>query len=347
MKPNRNRPLSREDFHNAVLTRDGGLCVACKSPAVDAHHIVERRLWDDGGYFLDNGASLCNPCHEKAETTEISADSLRLLCGIDQPLLPSHLDLCHEYDKWGNIVLPNGQRVIGELFFEEGVQKSLARGGFLETFQTVVKHPRTPHLPWSQSVSDDDTSLLSVSGFEGREVVFTEKMDGENTSMYADRFHARSLDSPHHPSRNMAKALWGRIAHEIPKGWRLCGENVYAVHAIEYKDLSSHFNLFSVWNSSNTCLSWDDTVLWAELLGLETVPVIWRGVWDEKIARSLWDESKGDVSEGHVARLASSFKYSEFRKSTAKFVRKGHVNEGDEHWRNKPVRPNGFSRRGP
>lgn len=36
-------------------------------------------------------------------------------------------------------------------------------------------------------------------------VVITEKMDGENTTLYRDGLHARSLDSRHHPSRNWVK----------------------------------------------------------------------------------------------------------------------------------------------
>jgi hypothetical protein len=35
--------------------------------------------------------------------------------------------------------------------------------------------------------------------------------------------------------------------------------------------------VFSIWNEQNA-LSWDETVEWAELLGLFTVPVLWRGI---------------------------------------------------------------------
>ena len=37
--------------------------MVCKKPAVDAHHLLERRLWPDGGYHLDNGVSLCAEHH--------------------------------------------------------------------------------------------------------------------------------------------------------------------------------------------------------------------------------------------------------------------------------------------
>ena len=30
----------------------------CQAAAIDAHHIIDRKLWADGGYFIDNGAAL-------------------------------------------------------------------------------------------------------------------------------------------------------------------------------------------------------------------------------------------------------------------------------------------------
>lgn len=52
--------LTREDFKKIVFERDKHKCVVCGQPAVDAHHIIDRALWTDGGYYLDNGVSLCN-----------------------------------------------------------------------------------------------------------------------------------------------------------------------------------------------------------------------------------------------------------------------------------------------
>lgn len=120
--------LSRDEYREAVFTRDGYRCVICGVPAVDAHRILERKLWPDGGYFLGNGASVCGDCHLKAESTEISCDELRQRCGIERVLLPPQLhgDADQSYDKWGNPILPNGQRLRGKLFDDEGVQKVLA-----------------------------------------------------------------------------------------------------------------------------------------------------------------------------------------------------------------------------
>ena len=53
--------LSRDDFRELTFQRDGHRCVLCGAPAQDAHHIIERRLFPDGGYYLGNGASVCGP----------------------------------------------------------------------------------------------------------------------------------------------------------------------------------------------------------------------------------------------------------------------------------------------
>ena len=85
--------LSRDEFRDAVFTRDKNRCVICGAPAVDAHHILDRRLFHDGGYYLDNGASLCSDHHLAAEMTTISCDDIRTACGIKTIILPDHLQI--------------------------------------------------------------------------------------------------------------------------------------------------------------------------------------------------------------------------------------------------------------
>lgn len=45
---------------------------------LDAHHIVDRNEMEDGGYTLDNGATLCGDCHLKAEKGEYTEEQIRL-----------------------------------------------------------------------------------------------------------------------------------------------------------------------------------------------------------------------------------------------------------------------------
>jgi hypothetical protein len=326
--------LSRDAFRSAVFERDGHLCVFCAQPAADAHHILERRLWPDGGYYRDNGASVCPSHHMDCEKTVITVEKVREACKIKSILVPPHLYPDQSYDKWGNPVLANGQRLRGELFTDASVQKILAAGGVLDLFTDRVKYPRTWHLPWSPGATKDDRILTSVAHFEGQRVIVTEKMDGENTSVYSDGgCHARSLDSASHPSQGWARALAGRVGPELPEMWRLCGENVFAVHSIRYQDLPGYFMGFSLWNQANDCLAWDETLEWFDLLGVPAVPVLFDGLFDERRIRALYDEKRDrDVREGYVVRLASSFSYAKFPTSVAKLVRSNHVTSA-QHWR--------------
>ena len=336
--------LARDEFREGVFARDGHKCVVCGAEGKDAHHILERRLFnaphEKGGYFLDNGVTVCEEHHLACERTDISVEEIREYAGITKKVIPSHLYDDQIYDKWGNIILPNGSRLRGELFYDESVQKIIAY--HLNEFSHLVKYPRTYHLPWSPGMQDDDRMLPDINVFAGKRVIVTEKYDGENTSMYKDAFHARSLDSRHHYSRDWVKQFWSTIAHDIPEGWRICGENMYAEHSIAYKELETYFYGFSIWDDHNKCISWDLTFEWFNLLGIEPVPVLYDGIWDEKKIRSLWDESKWGTSEGYIVRLAGEFSYQDFKKSVAKFVRKGHVNT-QKHWMfGGQITPNGI-----
>ena len=307
--------------------------MVCGAEAADAHHIVERRLWRDGGYYLENGAALCAEHHCAAEQTTLSCEEIRSAAGIQKVLLPSHCEQSEEYDKWLNPILADGRRGRGPLFGEESVRKALAAGGALDLFTPYVKAPRTPHLPWSPGASDDDMRISDLAGLEGQLVVVTEKLDGESSSIYRDHVHARSLDSGYHPTRTMVSALAGRIGHELPDGWRVCGENLQGRHSIAYADAAS-FYCFGIWDETNTCLSWDATCEWAELLGIETVPELYRGVFDRSTIEAAWDPagpSWASVSEGYVVRRADGFAYSEFGRSVAKYVRANHVQTAG-HW---------------
>src|SRR6185312_16087472 len=117
--------LSREEFRERVFKRDVYKCVLCSARAQDAHHILERRLWTDGGYYLSNGGSVCGPCHILCERTLVTVEDIRERAGITKPMIPDHFYSDLVYTKWGDTVLPNGQRTKGELFFDESVQKIL------------------------------------------------------------------------------------------------------------------------------------------------------------------------------------------------------------------------------
>ena len=108
---------------------------------------------------------------------------------------------------------------------------------FLPMETPRFKYPRTFHLPYSQRKGDDDKVWPSDELFRGMDVVVTEKMDGENTTVYADYLHARSIDSDWDESKRWLDRMRQLIAPDIPAGWRICGENLFYKHTIPYRDL--------------------------------------------------------------------------------------------------------------
>jgi hypothetical protein len=159
-------------------------------------------------------------------------------------------------------------------------------------------------------------------------------MDGENTTIYGDgHSHARSIDSKSHESRNWIKANIAPVINlNLPTGWRVCGENLYAKHSIEYNNLDSYFYVFSIWDERNVCISWDSTKGYSELMDLQVVPELYRGPFDQKVVEGLiLNEWKGNECEGFVIRAANEFHYDNFSQNTGKCVRENHV-QTDEHW---------------
>ena len=43
--------LTRNEFREQSLQRDKGKCIYCHKEATSVHHILERRLFEDGGYY--------------------------------------------------------------------------------------------------------------------------------------------------------------------------------------------------------------------------------------------------------------------------------------------------------
>lgn len=140
----------------------------------------------------------------------------------------------------------------------------------------------------------------------------------------------------------MVKAIHGRIAHDIPEGWRVCGENLYAKHSIHYHNLGTYFEVFSIWNERNIALNWKETVQYSLLLGLQTVPLFYVGIWNPEVIHHQFLEycdKSVDGVEGYVIRITDEIPYATFHRSTAKWVRKGHV-QTSKHWMKEKVIPN-------
>lgn len=229
------------------------------------------------------------------------------------------------------------------------------------------KHPRTYHFSFSQGVQSDDKLLTSDAAFQDEEVVAWVKLDGENTSLYSNYSHARSIDSRHNFTRDWVKKLHSVLKHQIPEDMALIGENLWAEHAIRYPDgfLQGYFYLFAILERGETYLSFDELVAYADLLDLPLPGVLYRGPYDkDKLAKlaqrlalpvavkaessqfsdesftPLVDSLDLTLCEGFVTRVTRAFSFDEYSKCVAKYVRAGHVQEDAEHWL-KNARQNG------
>lgn len=225
--------------------------------------------------------------------------------------------------------------------------------------QKMDGFPRIAHLSTSPGVSLDDLILPSEpegaephAAFLNQEVIISEKLDGGCTCIHKNTVYARSFSQPaSHPSFSVIKSRILPLleGQELSDELYLFGENVTAIHSIAYQGLPSCFFLFSVYGplsgSEDERPVWwpfDDVVELASRLGLEMVPVLFRGTFesskqlDDWISQALNKGSTfgGDV-EGFVVRRAGSLTV---RKDTgqfegmAKWVRQGHVQTGPD-WR--------------
>ena len=231
---------------------------------------------------------------------------------------------------------------------------------------TSYKYPRTFHLPYSPKRSSDDKVLSDDSDFEGKHIVVMEKMDGENTTIYADYLHARSIDSTKDESHHWLERFRNYIAPQFfaelneftsSKNWRICGENLFYKHTVFYQDLESVFLGYSIWLEnkeeaenksssylSNYALSWQETKTIFDKIGISYPAIIYEGIYDKKNILKNFEkykknfenqseEQKNRQVEGFVIRLKDSFSYQNFSKSVAKYVCDDFEITTSKHWR--------------
>lgn len=127
--------LSRGDFKELTLGSLQGRCAFCSDRAVDAHHILDRKLFGDGGYYRSNGAPLCARHHWECEMTVLGLEVVRTAAGASQMILPGSMaasGFARRYDKWGNEFLTGawaGYRLAGPLGWDTGMIKALSAAG--------------------------------------------------------------------------------------------------------------------------------------------------------------------------------------------------------------------------
>lgn len=210
------------------------------------------------------------------------------------------------------------------------------------------KYGRTFHYPFSPGTTNDDrinfdywSHLLEIP-----EIVHTEKLDGENTCLNQYGVFARSHAAPtRHPWANYLKERWKSILNDLGH-LEFFGENLYAIHSIEYQNLESHFFVFGI-RELDKWLSWEEVKFYAGLLDFPTVPELkFTKPTDENefknevlelisqpsIFESFDIHTKNPCSmEGIVSRNVEAYPVENFQKNVFKYVRKDHV-KTDEHW---------------
>lgn len=197
------------------------------------------------------------------------------------------------------------------------------------------KYPRTYHFPFSPGKGSDDKVLHNwEEALKDKTLIYTEKLDGGNTQITKDGVFARSVSLPtNHPSFDHLKAKWATIRYDL-ENYIIFGENMFAIHSLEYSKLDSYFYVFSA-KYKDTWLSWKDVKELAEWIGYPVVPVLEHDsnkTIEQNILEFMNHESAlGGPKEGIVVRNADSFENHNFSNNVIKYVRENHV-QTDEHW---------------
>lgn len=201
-----------------------------------------------------------------------------------------------------------------------------------------MKYNRTYHLPFSPGATNDDKIANNSDLLIGKEIIITEKLDGENSCLTHNGVYARSHATfTTSPWSLKVRQLHDIIKKDIYDDIYLFGENMQAIHSIEYTELTSPFYLFGI-RQNDIWFSWDKVEEFSYLLDIPTVPVLFKGKVDTiKQLETLTKEfvsgkSKlgGDI-EGIVVRSSNMFFDYEFKDNVQKWVRKNHV-QTDQHW---------------
>lgn len=204
------------------------------------------------------------------------------------------------------------------------------------------KFPKTYHLPFSKTISSDD-KVLNKKNYDlltNKNIVVLEKLDGENTTLYSNYLHARSIDSPTNWTRDYITKKWSNISYMIESDERIICENLYAKHSIEYKKgyLEDYVYLLSV-IKNNIILSWEEMKIYSKKLNLPLPQELYNGPFDLKILEKLSLKINEETQEGFVFRITENFLEKDYDKYVGKYVRKNHVIT-DKHWLTN-TQPNG------
>lgn len=212
-----------------------------------------------------------------------------------------------------------------------------------------TKYGRTYHYPFSPGTTSDDRIAHGYWEHLQRipNIIHTEKLDGENNCLSKLGVFARSHAAPTTSAwTESLRRFWQLVKYDLGD-LEIFGENLYAIHSIEYRKLEHHFYVFGI-REHDRWLSWEETQFYANMLDLPAVPVLKaetrpanRQQFETEILAlvngpSLFESydvqtQQPATMEGIVTRNADGYSVDCFAENVFKYVRKGHV-KTDAHW---------------
>ncbi|MBL0742036.1 RNA ligase family protein [Chryseolinea lacunae] len=210
------------------------------------------------------------------------------------------------------------------------------------------KYGRTYHYPFSPGTTSDDRINADYWSdvLRMKQIVHTEKLDGENNCLSRYGVFARSHAAPTVSAWTKAiRQHWESIKNDLGDV-EIFGENLYAIHSIEYRKLEHHYYVFAV-RQHDMWLGWDEVKFYAGLFDFPTVPEIKTATPEREeqlrdevltLARQHSVLESYDIRtnepctrEGIVTRNTEAYPVNDLAHHVFKYVRKGHV-KTDEHW---------------
>lgn len=203
---------------------------------------------------------------------------------------------------------------------------------------SAPKWPKTQHWPWSPSPHQPHRYHADPARFVNRPVRITEKLDGGNTCLHRGFTFARSSGQPAtEPWFDWVKNCRAPLTVVLPDDLYLYGENLYAIHSIEYDPLPDFWFLFGALQHGRFTSVCDLQVI-ADECGFTTVPTVFEGEFSSVDEITTWFETNvkepsvyGPNREGFVIRILEAFDFGDFPLAVAKYVRKNHI-QTDTHW---------------
>jgi hypothetical protein len=221
----------------------------------------------------------------------------------------------------------------------------------MEDMNISQKYGRTYHYPFSLGTTSDDR--INYNYWQDMQqistLLHTEKLDGENNCLNRYGVFARSHVAPTlSPWTQQLRQRWESIRHDLGN-LEVFGENLYAVHSIQYRQLEHHYFVFAI-RYLDKWLSWEEVAFYAAFFDFPIVPVLEVVPRPAALTEVLlqqqvlsWVSQPSQFGsydtaqnipctmEGLVSRNAAEYPVADMPHHLFKYVRKGHV-KTDEHW---------------